>query len=193
MASDRDHQAARLHRQSWSYTRIAEHLGYPERRAAHRGVQRALAVPAAEEAMVRGVRVCEASEQLLDAHRRLFILLELHKPSDPVADCRAWFRIFDALFRVNDQRCRLLGLFVHPWRHDHWWRRDVPPAVWLVLQRQADRLGREASIPLRWRPPKTAQGEPASIVPLRLAPSPVVDVDSLIPASVRRLLDQPAA
>lgn len=168
MASDRDHRAARLHRQQWSYTRIAEHLGYPNRRAAHRGVQRALAVPAAGEAVLRGLRVYEASEQLLEVYRRLSILLELHRPSDPVADCRAWFRIFDAMFRVTDQRCRLHGLYTHPWRYDRWSRRDMPLLVRVQLEWRADQLEREARIPVRWRAPKCAlSAELAPAVTLR--------------------------
>jgi hypothetical protein len=49
VANGRDCQVVRLHRRRWSYARIAEHLGYPDRRTAHRGVLRALAEPAAEE------------------------------------------------------------------------------------------------------------------------------------------------
>jgi hypothetical protein len=66
IASDRDYQAASLHRQRWPYARIAEHLGYPDRRAAYRGVLRSLAEPAAEAAMLRSMRLHETDDQLLD-------------------------------------------------------------------------------------------------------------------------------
>lgn len=189
MASERDHQAAELHRQRWSYDRIAERFGYPERRAAHRGVLRALAESAAEEAQLRALRVREADDQLLDVQRRLLILLERYESN---TGQREYLRIFDALFRVVEQRCRVHGLFVHPWRCDQWWRRDMPPDAWAHLQWQANRLEREARIPLRWRQPSTATPrELAPIIPLRPAPVPsLIDVEALVPATVRRLLDQ---
>lgn len=195
MANDRDHWAVSLRRQQWSYTRIAEYLGYPDRRAAHRGVQRALAEPAAAEAQLRGLRAYEASEQLLDVQRRLFVLLELHRPSDPFADHRVWCRIVDALLRVTDQRCRLHGLYTHPWRYDHWSRRDMPLLVRVQLEWRAAQLERQARVPVRWRAPKCAlSAELAPAVTLRPAERRRANVDSsLVPASVRQLLDQLAA
>lgn len=54
-------------------------------------------------------------------------------------------------------------------------------------------LGYEARIPVRYRAPKVTR-ELAPVVPLRPAPvAPVVDVDELVSASVRRLLDRGVA
>jgi len=180
VASDRDCQAANLHRQRWSYARIAEYLGYPDRRAAHRGVLRGLAEPAAEAAMLRSMRLHETDERLRDLQRRLWELMERHRPHPEAtaADRRRYFRIFDALLRVFDTRCRLRGLYVHPWRYDRWWRRDVPAVVWVPLQRRADQLGREARVPLRWRSPAGALRELAPVVPLRPVLVPLIDVGS---------------
>lgn len=194
MASDRDHQAARLRRQQWSYPQITDHLGYSDRRAAHRGVQRSLAEPVADEAVMRGLRMRAVDEQLIDVSRRLEVLLERHQPPDPMADHRPWNRIRVALFRVTVQRCRLWGRFVHPWRHDHLWRRDVPVEVWLHLQLQANRLERETRVPVRWRAPEQLPSVvPGCVVQLREVVTPLVDVDSVVPAGVRQLLDQLAA
>ncbi|MGH4010664.1 MAG: hypothetical protein ACRDTH_21300 [Pseudonocardiaceae bacterium] len=195
MASDRDRDAARLRRQQWSYDRITEQLGYPDRRAAHRGVLRGLAEPATEEAMLRAWRVNEIDEQLREVQQRLWDLMEHQSYTGETAtDARAFVRIIDALLAVLVRCCQLRGLFTHPYRYDTWWRRDVPPAVWLVLQRQAHRLEREARIPLRWRAPKrTPRAELVSVAPVRPGETPLVDIDALVPASVRRLLDQTAA
>jgi hypothetical protein len=192
VASDREHRATGLHRQQWSYTRIAEHLGDPDRQAAHRGVLRALAaVPAAEAAMLRSMRLHKTDERLRDLQCRLWDLMERHRPHPEAtaADRRLYFRIFDALFRVLDTRCRLRGLYVQPWRYDRWWRRDVPAAVWVPLQHRVDQLGREARIPLRWRSPQATQPVLAPVVPLHPAPAPLVDVDTLVSPAVRRLLE----
>jgi hypothetical protein len=190
VASDRDHRAAGLHRQQWSYTPIAEHLGYPNRRAAHRGVPRGLAEPAAQTAMLRSMRLQETDEQLRDLQCRVWDLMECHRPhpESTAADRRLYFRIFDALLRVVDTWCRLRGLYTPPWRYDRWWRRDVPAVVWVSLQRRADRLEREVRVPVRWRASKRAPStKPVPVVLLRPVELPV-DVDSLVPASVRRLL-----
>ncbi|HET9255762.1 MAG TPA: hypothetical protein VFO16_11230 [Pseudonocardiaceae bacterium] len=192
MASDRDRNAARLHRQGWSYHRIAEQLGYRDRRAAHRGVLRGLAESAAEEAMLRAWQVKEIDEQLYEVQRRLWNLMERHQPytGTTAADARAFFRILDALFAVLVRRCQLRGLFTHPYRYDTWWRRDVPFAVWAHLHLQANRLEREARIPVRWRALKRVpRAELVSVAPLRPGETPLVDLDSLVPASVRRLRD----
>ena len=61
--------------------------------------------------------------------------------------------------------------------------------VWLPPQRQADHLGRETRVPLRWRSPAGALRELAPVVPLRPVPVPLVDVDSLVSPAVRRLLE----
>lgn len=189
VTSDRDRHAARLSRQRWSYTEIAEHLGYPDRRAAHRGVQRGLAEPAEDEALWRGLRVKETDDQLLELQRGLFVLLERHESYPAtMADARVHMRIFDTLFRVSLVRCRLHGLFVHPWRCDQWWRRDVPFDAWVHPQRQANRLEREARIPLRRR---TVESAPCELAPVRPV-SVLVEVESLVPVTVRRLLDRVA-
>jgi hypothetical protein len=170
MASDRDWDAARLRRQRWSYDRIAEQLGYPDRRAAHRGVLRGLAEPVAEEAMLRAWQVYKVDEGLCEVQRRLWDLMERHQPSTAktAADTRAFVRVIDALLAVLVRRCQLRGLYTHPYRYDLWWRRDVPVREWAQLRLQADRLEREARIPLRWRAPKRApQGELLPVVPLR--------------------------
>jgi hypothetical protein len=71
VTSDRDCQAVRLHRRRRSYARIVEHLGYPDRRAAHRDALRVpFAAPAAEEALLRPLRAWETDERLLNVQRR---------------------------------------------------------------------------------------------------------------------------
>lgn len=106
------------------------------------------------------------------------------------ADARAFFRIIDALLAVLVLRCQLRGLFTHPYRYDTWWRRDVPFDVWAQLHLQANRLEREARIPVQWRAPKRApRTELMSVVPLCPLETSLGDLDSLVPASVRRLLD----
>lgn len=192
MASDRDQYAARLHRQRWPYERIAEHLGYPDRRATHRGVLRGLAEPAAEEAMLRGRQVYKVDEGLREVQRRLGDLMERYQPypGQTAADTRAFCRIVDALFAVLVRRCQLRGLFTHPYRYDLWWRSDAPVREWADLHLQANRLEREARIPVRWRAPAhVPRTDQVSVVPLRSVETPLVDLDSMVPASVRRLLD----
>jgi hypothetical protein len=161
VASDRDLHAARLSRAGWTYGRITEYLGYPDRRAAHRGVLRGLAEPAEDDAQLRALRAWETDERLLDVQRRLWHLMERHQPytGETAADARAFFRIIDALLAVLVRRCQLRGLFTHPYRYDTWWRRDVPFDVWAQLHLQANRLEREARIPVRWRAPKRAPQE----------------------------------
>jgi hypothetical protein len=194
VASDRDLHAARLSRAGWTYGRITEYLGYPDRRAAHRGVLRGLAEPAEDDAQLRALRAWETDERLLDVQRRLWDLMERHRPHPEATavDHRLYFKIFDALLRVFDTRCRLHGLYVQPWRYDRWWRRDLPPVVCVPLQRRVDQLGREARVPLRWRSPQATPPVLAPVVALR----PVLDVDagleSLIPVSVRVLLAEVA-
>jgi hypothetical protein len=153
VASDRDLHAVRLSRAGWTYSRISEYLGYPDRRAAHRGVLRGLAEPAAEEAMLRAWRVNEIDDRLGEVQRHLWDLMERHQPytGETAGDARAFFRIIDALFAVLVRRCQLRGLFTHPYRYDTWWRRDVPFDVWTHLHLQANRLEREARIPVRYR------------------------------------------
>jgi hypothetical protein len=104
---------------------------------------------------------------------------------------RAFFKVLDALFRVSVQRCRLHGMFVHPWRYDQWYREDVPLRSWWDLHRLSAQLERQARIPLRFRSP-TVAGDLAPVVRLR----PVLDLhsgmESLVPASVRALLAETA-
>jgi hypothetical protein len=181
MASDRDSQAARLRRKQWSYTAIAEHLGYLDRRAAHRGVLRGLAELPAEEAQLRAVAVLETDERLRDLDRCLWALLERHEPYQAtVVGARVYLRIIDALFRVSVERCRLHGLFVHPWRCDQWWRRDVPMRSWWDLHRLSAELERQARVPQRFRPTMALKGL-APVVRLR----PVLDLDPGMESLVR--------
>jgi hypothetical protein len=196
VASDRDLHAARLSREGWTYGRISKYLGYPDRRAAHRGVLRGLAEPAAEGAMLRTWWVYKVDEGLCEVQRRLWDLMESHQPypGQTATDARAFFRIIDALFLVLNRRCQLRGLFTHPYCYDTWWRRDAPVGEWAQLHLQADRLRRKARIPVRWRAPKRApRVELMPVVPLCPGETPLVDIDSLVPPSVRRLLDQTAA
>lgn len=195
MASERDHRAARMRQfDRLSYEAIAGLLGFPDRRAAHRAVMRALAEPAEDEAQIRGLRVHAMDEQLAEIERSLFVLLERPEPGTfSAAAYRTYFRVMDSLLRVVDERCRLHGLYVRPYRCDLWYRRDVPTMGRLRLQLESRRLEVEARIPLRWRPPKTTP-RLAPVVPLhRVSSVPLVDVESLIPADVRRLLERVAA
>ena len=142
--------------------------------------------------MLRGWRVKEIHEQLCKVQRRLGDLMERHQPytGETAADARVLFRIIDALLAVLVRRCQLRSLFTHPYCYDTWWRRDVPVREWAHLDLQANRLEREAQIPVRWRAPKRAPREElVSVVSWRPIETPLVDIDSLVPASVRRLLD----
>jgi hypothetical protein len=104
---------------------------------------------------------------------------------------RAFFKVLDAMFRVSVQRCRLHGMFVHPWRCDQWYRRDVPLRSWWDLHRLSAELERQARIPLRFRSP-TVTGDLAPVVVLRSAAELDVGMESLVPASVRALLAETA-
>jgi hypothetical protein len=175
-----------------SYEQITEWLGFTDRRAAHRGVARGLAEPAVGEAMIRGLAVRNINAWLRDLQGLMFAWLEQSEPRVlETLEGRAFFKVLDALFRVSVQRCRLHGMFVHPWRYDQWYREDVPLRSWWDLHRLSAELERQARIPLRMRSP-TVGGELAPVVPLR----PVLDLDpgmeSLVPASVRALLAETA-
>jgi hypothetical protein len=104
---------------------------------------------------------------------------------------RAFFKVLDTLFRVSVQRCRLHGMFVHPWRYDQWYRRDVPLCTWWDLHRLSAELERQARIPLRFRSP-TVGGDLAPVVVLRPVPELDVGMESSVPASVRALLAEVA-
>jgi hypothetical protein len=193
VASDRDLHAARLSRAGWTYSRITDYLGYPNRRAAHRGVLRGLAEPAAEEAQLRVLRRGDIDLRLLRAQCVLSRLLEgPPRTSDLVMETRRTFRIIDSLLRVVVARCRLLGLFTHPYRFDLWYRRDVPTGIWLHLQREANHLGREECPPLRHRTTAAAPNLTPVVVALRPLPELDPDTAALIPASIQALLSKAA-
>lgn len=190
MASDRDRRAAQLRRARLSYEQIAGQLGFTDRRAAHRAVARGLAEPAMDDAMSRAQVWRDLDQRLQEMEWRMLAWLEQAEPRVPgTLDHRAYFKVMDALWRVNLRRCRLWGLFTHPWRYDQWYRRDVPVRLWWDLHRQSAELERQARIPQRFRSP-TAARRRAPVVPLHPVPAaPLVDVDALVPVSVRRLLD----
>jgi hypothetical protein len=192
VASDRDRHAAQLRRGGLSYEEITEWLGFTDRRATHRGVARGLAEPAADEAMIRGLVVRNMNARLRDLQGLMFAWLEQSEPRVlETLEWRAFYKILDAMVRVSVQRCRLLGMFVRPWRYDQWYREDVPLWSWWDLHRLSAELERQARIPPRLRSP-TVAGDLAPVVPLR----PVLDLDvgmeSLVPASVRALLAETA-
>jgi hypothetical protein len=95
------------------------------------------------------------------------------------------------MVRVSVQRCRLHGMFVHPWRYDQWYRRDVLLRSWWDLHRLSAELEHQARIPLRFRSPTVARGL-ALVVELRPVPELDVGMESLVPASVRILLAETA-
>jgi hypothetical protein len=143
VASDRDRQAAQLRHGGLSYEEITERLGFTDRRAAHRGVARGLAEPAVGEAMIRGLAVRNMNARLRDLQGQMFAWLEQSEPRVlETLEGRAFFKVLDALFRVSVQRCRLHGMFVHPWRYDQWYRRDVPLRSWSGLHRLSAELER---------------------------------------------------
>jgi hypothetical protein len=156
VASDRDRHAAQLRHAGLSYEQIAERLGFTDRRAAHRGVARGLAEPAADEAMIRGLAVRNMDARLRDLQGQMFAWLEQAEPRVlKTLEGRAFFKVLDALFRVSVQRCQLHGMFVHPWRYDQWYREDVPLRSWWDLHRLSAELEHQASVPLRFRSPTT--------------------------------------
>lgn len=168
-----------------SYIEIAQQLGYRDRRAAHQAVLRGLAEPAEEDAALRGLRIRMMDAQLTDLQLRLW---QLWEGMDLEAVGHGlYFRVLDSLLRISDRRCRLHGLYTHPYRYDRWYCRDVPPSVWIAGQRWIALLERKAYIPAGRR---KLSSELAAVVPLNppIAPPPV-DIDALVPASVRRLLD----
>lgn len=193
MASDRDHQAARLRRvQQLSYEDIAVRCGYSDRRAAHRGVARALAEPATKDAMRRGLARRDIDEHFREGQRVMWRLLE-HAEVRALQDFeyRTYSRVMSALFRLSVERCRLWGLHVHPWRYDKWYRRDVPVgAVWRLHALSAV-LEQQARIPLRFRSAPVVEVL-AEVVPLRLVAELPAEVAEMVPASVRRLLTEAA-
>ncbi|MBV8994473.1 MAG: hypothetical protein JO287_12435, partial [Pseudonocardiales bacterium] len=145
MASDGDLRAAQLARAGLSYTTIAEQLGYRDRRAAHRAVLRGLAVPAEEEAARRELRMREVDAQLTALQLSLWRLWDQMDPMK--AGIRRYLQVVDALLRVSDRRCRLWGLYTHPYRCDTWYRRDVPVSLLVAAQRLVARLEDQANIP----------------------------------------------
>jgi hypothetical protein len=192
VASDRDRHAAQLRHGGLSYEQITESLGFTDRRAAHRGVARGLAEPAAGEAMIRGLAVRNMNARLRDLQGQMFAWLEQAEPRVlETLEGRAFFKVLDALFRVSVQRCQLHGMFVHPWRYDQGYREDVPPRSWWDLHRLSAQLERQARIPLRLRSP-TVGGDLAPVVRLRPVLDPDSGMESLVPASVRALLAETA-
>jgi hypothetical protein len=192
VASDRDRHAAQLRRGGLSYEEITEWLGFTDRRAAHRGVARGLAEPAADEAMIRGLAVRNMNARLRDLQGQMFAWLEQAEPRVlETLEGRAFYKVLDAMVRVSVQRCRLHGMFVHPWRYDQWYRQDVPLRPWWELHRLSAELERQARIPLRLRSP-TVGGDLAPVVVLRPVPELDVGMESLVPASVRALLAETA-
>jgi hypothetical protein len=130
--------------------------------------------------------------RLRDLQGQMFVWLEQSELRVlETLEGRAFFKVLDAMVRLSVQRCRLHGMFVHPWRYDQWYLEDVPLRSWWDLHRLSAELERQARIPLRFRSP-TVAGDLAPVVPLR----PVLDLDpgmeSLVPASVRALLAETA-
>ncbi len=192
MASDRDRHAAQLRHTGLPYGEIAERLGFTDRRAAHRGVARGLAEPAANEAMTSALAQRDMDQRLQELERRMLAWLEQNEVRAlEILECRAYFKVVNALCRVSVQRCRLWGLFTHPWRCDQWYRRDVPMCSWWDLHRLSAELERQARIPLRFRSP-TVAGDLAPVVPLRPMPERDAGLESLVPASVWALLAETA-
>jgi hypothetical protein len=192
VASDRDRHAAQLRHAGLSYVQITGRLGFTDRRAAHRGVARGLAEPAADEAMIRALAQRDTDQRLQDLERRMLAWLKQAEPRVPeTLEWRAYFKVMDALLRVSLVRCRLWDLFTHPWRYDQWYRQDVPMRSWWDLHRLSAELERQASIPLRFRSP-TVAGDLAPVVPLHQAPDLDPGLESLVPASVRVLLAETA-
>jgi uncharacterized protein Smg (DUF494 family) len=98
VASDRDRQAAQLRHAGLSYEEITERLGFTDRRAAHRGVARGLAKPAADEAMHRALAQGDMDERLQELERRLLVWLEQAQPRVlETLECRVYFQVMDAL------------------------------------------------------------------------------------------------
>jgi hypothetical protein len=116
-------------------------------------------------------------------------LWQLLDDLDP--DSREWRRTFDSLYAVTDRRCKLAGLYVHPWRCDQWWRNEVPSEVYLTAQLDARVLERATRIPERSRARKSQPRPMAEVLELRTA-RPVIDSE-LVPAPVQKLLVERAA
>jgi hypothetical protein len=137
-------------------------------------------------------RGANMNARLRDLQGQMFVWLEQSELRVlETLEGRAFFKVLDAMVRLSVQRCRLHGMFVHPWRYDQWYQEDVPLRSWWDLHRLSAELERQARIPLRFRSP-TVAGDLAPVVPLR----PVLDLDpgmeSLVPASVRALLAETA-
>jgi hypothetical protein len=142
--------------------------------------------------MSRALAMHDMDERLQDFQRHMFAWLDQNEARAlATLECGAYFKVMDALFRVSVQRCRLHGLFVHPWRYDQWYRRDVPLRSWSGLHRLSAELERQARIPLRFQPP-TVAGNVAPVVPLRPALDLGGGLESLVPVSVRALLAEVA-
>jgi hypothetical protein len=187
VASDRDRQAVQLRHAGVGYGEITERLGFTDRRAAHRGVARGLAEPAADEAMIRALAQGDMDERLQELERRLLVWLEQAQPRVlETLECRVYFQVMDALFRVSVRRCRLWGLVTHPYR------RDVPVHAWWDLHRLSVELEHRARIPPSRLRSAMALKVLAPVLSLRPAAELDVGMECLVPASVRALLAEVA-
>jgi hypothetical protein len=101
-----------------------------------------------DEAMIRGLAVRNMNARLQDLQGQMFVWLEQSELRVlETLEGRAFFKVLDAMVRLSVQRCRLHGMFVHPWRYDQWYREDVPLRSWWDLHRLSAELERQAAHP----------------------------------------------
>src|SRR5690606_36769481 len=112
-------QAARLRAQHWTYQKIADELGYPNRSEAYRAVQRALKAAIREpgEEMLaleleRLDRMARAAEEVLEAHHVKLAGGEIvyDEGGQPLADTKPVLEAIDRSLKIQQRRARLFGL-----------------------------------------------------------------------------------
>jgi hypothetical protein len=116
--AERDGQAARLRCEGHSYDTIAARLGYCDKAAAYRGVERAIlatvAEPAAELRTLELARLDDLWQQAWAVMTRTHItvsngrVVELH--GQPIPDSGPTLQAIGRLLRIQERRARLLGL-----------------------------------------------------------------------------------
>lgn len=118
-SAERDAQAARLRAQHWTYQQIADELGYSDKIAAYRAVQRALKAAIREPGeellaleLERLDRLARAAEEVLEAHHVKVAGGEIvyDEAGQPLEDTRPVLEAIDRLLKIQERRARLLGL-----------------------------------------------------------------------------------